>query len=114
MNKTYHAKAGEVQQSWLLFDAENVVLGRMAARIATVLQESAKAIRVRLKETKKEAWIPKSVIADDSEVKEDPDRGDLKVLKNFAEREGLLKDSPPPGRSAGEEVHGPRWGDGGV
>lgn len=38
MTKTYHAKQGEVQQSWLLFDADNVVLGRMASRIAMVLQ----------------------------------------------------------------------------
>jgi large subunit ribosomal protein L13 len=36
--KTYHAKAGEVLQAWHLFDAENVVLGRMAARIALILQ----------------------------------------------------------------------------
>ncbi len=38
MNKTYLAKPGEVQQSWLHFDADGVVLGRMAARIAMVLQ----------------------------------------------------------------------------
>jgi len=38
VNKTYHAKPGEVQQQWQLFDAENVVLGRMASRIALVLQ----------------------------------------------------------------------------
>ena len=36
--KTYHAKAGEVQQAWHLFDADNVVLGRLAARIALILQ----------------------------------------------------------------------------
>lgn len=36
--KTYHAKPGEVQQSWLLFDADDAVLGRMASRIAMVLQ----------------------------------------------------------------------------
>jgi large subunit ribosomal protein L13 len=38
MNKTYHAKPGEVQAAWQLFDAEGAVLGRMAARIAMVLQ----------------------------------------------------------------------------
>jgi large subunit ribosomal protein L13 len=38
MNKTYHAKTGEVQQKWQLFDADGVVLGRMAARISMVLQ----------------------------------------------------------------------------
>ncbi|RKY22267.1 MAG: 50S ribosomal protein L13 [Planctomycetota bacterium] len=38
MNKTYHAKPGEVQPAWHLIDADGVVLGRMAARIATILQ----------------------------------------------------------------------------
>lgn len=80
---------------------------------ATVLQESAKALRVRLKDLdNKETWIPKAVIADDSEVKEDPDRGDLKILKNFAEREHLLADSSEPERNAGEEVHSTRWEEG--
>ena len=79
---------------------------------ALVLQESARAIRVRLKDLgDKENWIPKAVIADDSEVKGDPDRGDLKIIKNFAVRENLLPDSPEPERSAGAEVHGQReWG----
>ncbi len=36
--KTYHAKAGEVQQKWHLFDADDVVLGRLATRIALILQ----------------------------------------------------------------------------
>ncbi len=36
--KTYLAKPGEVQQQWQHFDADGAVLGRMAARIATVLQ----------------------------------------------------------------------------
>lgn len=36
--KTYHAKVGEVQQGWHLLDADNVVLGRMATRIALILQ----------------------------------------------------------------------------
>lgn len=38
MTKTYMAKTGEVQQRWLLLDADGAVLGRLAARIATVLQ----------------------------------------------------------------------------
>jgi large subunit ribosomal protein L13 len=38
VTKTYLAKPGEVQAAWLHFDAEGVVLGRLAARIATVLQ----------------------------------------------------------------------------
>ena len=38
MTKTYLAKPGEIDAKWLLFDAEGVVLGRMASRIAMVLQ----------------------------------------------------------------------------
>ena len=38
MTKSYLAKPGEVQAQWQHFDAEGVVLGRLAARIATVLQ----------------------------------------------------------------------------
>jgi large subunit ribosomal protein L13 len=35
--KTYLARAGEVEQVWYHIDATNQVLGRMAARIATIL-----------------------------------------------------------------------------
>jgi large subunit ribosomal protein L13 len=37
-NQTYLAKPGEVLQDWQHFDADGAVLGRMAARIAMVLQ----------------------------------------------------------------------------
>lgn len=37
-NKTYLAKPGEVTHRWQHFDADGVVLGRMAARIALLLQ----------------------------------------------------------------------------
>jgi len=36
--KTTLAKPGEVQQDWLHFDADGAVLGRMASRIALILQ----------------------------------------------------------------------------
>ena len=36
--KTYHAKTGEHVASWHHYDADGAVLGRMAARIAMVLQ----------------------------------------------------------------------------
>ena len=36
--KTYQAKPGEVQQRWKHFDADGVVLGRLAARVALILQ----------------------------------------------------------------------------
>ncbi len=36
--KTYSAKPTEVERAWYVIDAENQVLGRLAARIATVLR----------------------------------------------------------------------------
>ena len=38
MTKTYLAKPGELQQAWHHFDADGAVLGRLAVRIATILQ----------------------------------------------------------------------------
>lgn len=36
--KTYTAKAGQVEQGWVLVDAQDKVLGRLAARIASRLR----------------------------------------------------------------------------
>jgi len=36
--KTYSAKPGEVERKWYLIDAEGVVLGRLAATVATLLR----------------------------------------------------------------------------
>lgn len=36
--KTYYAKPGEVQREWLLIDAEDQVLGRVATKAATLLK----------------------------------------------------------------------------
>ncbi|MEE8370713.1 MAG: 50S ribosomal protein L13 [Sphingomonadales bacterium] len=36
--KTYSAKPDEIEKKWLLIDAEGVVLGRLAARVATILR----------------------------------------------------------------------------
>lgn len=36
--KTYSAKPGDVDQAWHVVDAENLVVGRLAARIATILR----------------------------------------------------------------------------
>ena len=47
MTKSYLAKPGEVDAQWLLFDADGVVLGRMAARIALVLQGKHRATYTR-------------------------------------------------------------------
>lgn len=38
MTKTYYAKPGEVERKWYVIDAEDKVLGRMAARIAVMLR----------------------------------------------------------------------------
>ncbi len=36
--KTYHAKPGEVEREWLLVDATDMVLGRLASQIAQILK----------------------------------------------------------------------------
>jgi large subunit ribosomal protein L13 len=40
--KSFMAKKNEVEQKWLLVDAEGAVLGRMAAKIAPILMGKAK------------------------------------------------------------------------
>ncbi|MDC0429019.1 50S ribosomal protein L13 [Phycisphaerales bacterium] len=35
--QTYHAKPGDIEASWHLFDAEGKILGRFATQIATIL-----------------------------------------------------------------------------
>ena len=35
--RTYMAKAGEVEQKWLLVDASDKIVGRLATRLATIL-----------------------------------------------------------------------------
>ncbi len=36
--KTYSAKPADIEKKWILIDAENVVLGRLAAQIALILR----------------------------------------------------------------------------
>lgn len=36
--KTYSAKPGEVERAWYVIDAENQILGRLAAQVANVLR----------------------------------------------------------------------------
>lgn len=36
--KTYSMKASEIQKNWILIDAENLVLGRMASIVARILK----------------------------------------------------------------------------
>lgn len=42
--KTYSAKAGEVEKQWIVIDGEGLVVGRLAALIATRLKGKHKAI----------------------------------------------------------------------
>lgn len=36
--KTYHAKPGEIEREWLLVDATDMVLGRLASQVAQILK----------------------------------------------------------------------------
>ena len=36
--KTYHAKPGEVEREWLVLDATDMVLGRLATQVAQILK----------------------------------------------------------------------------
>lgn len=38
MKTTYYAKKGEVQRDWVLIDADGLVLGRLAAQVASILR----------------------------------------------------------------------------
>lgn len=40
--KTYHAKVGEVEREWLLVDATDMTLGRLASEIAQILKGKRK------------------------------------------------------------------------
>ncbi len=40
--KTYHAKPGEVEREWLLVDATDAVLGRLASEVAQILKGKRK------------------------------------------------------------------------
>ena len=42
--KTFSIKPSEIQKKWILIDADGVVLGRLAARVATILRGKEKPI----------------------------------------------------------------------
>ena len=42
--KTFHSKSEDVERNWYIVDADGLVLGRLATRIATVLRGKHKAI----------------------------------------------------------------------
>ena len=44
MNKTFSAKPGDITSQWWIIDAQDVVVGRLAAQIATLLRGKHKPI----------------------------------------------------------------------
>lgn len=42
--KTFHAKAGQVEREWLLVDATDMTLGRLASEIAQILKGKRKPV----------------------------------------------------------------------
>jgi large subunit ribosomal protein L13 len=42
--KSYQAKSGEVPRSWLLIDAKNQILGRLASEVAVILRGKNKPV----------------------------------------------------------------------
>jgi len=44
MKRTYTAKAEDIKRKWYIVDAKDQILGRMAAKIATILRGKHKAI----------------------------------------------------------------------
>ena len=41
--KTYHAKPGEVEREWVLIDATDQVLGRVATKAAQILKGTSRS-----------------------------------------------------------------------
>ncbi len=44
MDKTYSAKSGDIKRKWYIVDAKDQILGRLAAKVATVLRGKHKPI----------------------------------------------------------------------
>lgn len=42
--KTYMAKSGQVEQKWFVIDADGLVLGRLASRVASIVRGKTKPI----------------------------------------------------------------------
>ncbi|HSK47548.1 MAG TPA: 50S ribosomal protein L13 [Coriobacteriia bacterium] len=42
--KTYHAKPGEIEREWLLIDATDMVVGRLASEVAQILKGKRKPV----------------------------------------------------------------------
>lgn len=69
--------------SWEEDDQEYESIGEVE-----IISESAKALKVKRKDGKI-AWLPKSVVSDESEASSTGDKGELFVAKWFYEKEGL-------------------------
>ena len=44
MNRTYSAKKADIKREWYLVDAKDKILGRLAARVASILRGKHKPI----------------------------------------------------------------------
>ena len=65
-------------------DSEYVSVGNV-----TVLRATEKALLCRIEDDDREIWIPRSQIAEESEVEDEGDEGELFVSEWFARQEGL-------------------------
>ena len=65
-------------------DQDYVSLGNV-----TVLRTTEKALLCRIEDDDREVWVPLSQIAEESDVSDEGDEGELLVASWWAEREGL-------------------------
>lgn len=120
MRQTYMAKPGDVQQDWHLIDAEGLVLGRLASKIAVLLMGKHKpsytphidtgdfvvvvnAEKIKLTGRKAEQRFHKSFSGYPGGLKETPVG---KVLKEHPERvlELAVRRMLPKNRSLGRQM----------
>ena len=58
--KTYHAKPGEVEREWVIIDAEDQVLGRVATKAAQILKGKHKPQHTPMRIRR--PWLPSSML----------------------------------------------------
>lgn len=88
-NKCYQAKPGEVEQKWYVVDATDQVLGRLAARIATVLMGKHKPTYTP------HVDVGDFVVVTNAErVRITGRKGEIKVYQRYSGYPGGLKEVP--------------------
>ena len=85
--RTYVAKAGEVEKKWILIDADGLVVGRLAALIATRLKGKHKAIYTPFIDTGDHV-----VIVNAAKVKLTGRKEDQKIYRQHSGYEGGLRE----------------------